>query len=282
MHVWFQNLNENRRQWFAFRGSLGRDWNRKWFKYEISSGPALRFTVDAFEGKTRLAIGMGFFSLYLTIYGLTIPFIRKGERHSSWGREYGFYWHEWILWAFFGRDPMGSSSKDPWYYSIVIHPLDILFGRTVYFETGRQKSHDPIHFEFRGRRYQMDEIQVNDAYWFKPRIPFALYRKKVPRMHLKIERPPGYAGKGENSWDCGDDASYGLTCPYEGPMPSWQNRDAVFERCVRVYCDHVSKSIKRYGRSSGDEAPNDEVAFKYIGRIRQDDGAVAVRKEPAP
>jgi hypothetical protein len=33
------------------------------------------------------------------------------------------------------------------------------------------------------------------------------------RANLDIERGVPTPGKGENSWDCGQDATYGLTCP---------------------------------------------------------------------
>jgi hypothetical protein len=32
------------------------------------------------------------------------------------------------------------------------------------------------------------------------------------RVDLKIDKGIPHAGKGENSWDCGDDATYGMCC----------------------------------------------------------------------
>lgn len=276
MYAWFQNLNETGSRLAHFRGSLGRSWERKWFDYEFTTGPALRLTMStgsSYGRKLSFGFGLIFCTLWLTVYGIRLPFLKPE-------REWGFYWYEWTLWMFCGRDPMSSSSKDPWYYQIVIHPLDILFGRTIHFETEVLKSYSPPRFEFRGKEFQMDGIQICDAYWFRPRIPFALWKRQVQRMHLEIKHPPGYAGKGENSWDCGDDASYGVTCPYKGPKPSWKNRDEVFEFCCRSYCEDVSKSIKRYGRASGDTLPHDEVGFKYLGPKRDPNEPQASAVQP--
>jgi len=80
-----------------------------------------------------------------------------------------------------------------------------------------------------------------------------------------LVKPPMRAGKGENSWDCGDDGTYGLTSPYEGPEVTYMNKEQAFEYCCRRYCEGVSKAIHKYGRGSGDIAPPEEIGFKYLG-----------------
>jgi hypothetical protein len=52
--------------------------------------------------------------------------------------------------------------------------------------------------------------------------------------------PPQFAGKGENSWDCGDDGIYG--CSYETDS---------FSEAVRRYVAEVEKYRKQYGMPSG-------------------------------
>lgn len=263
MYYWFQDLNESGRRWFHFRGSIGRAWDQMWFKYELATGPALSFRLTPEEGKTRFSFGMGFVTLYLTIYGLRVPLLTKG-------REFGFYWHEWTFRAFFGSQPWESSSSDPWYYKINFCPPDFLFGQAVYFTKEVMKSYSPQHFMFRGKEYVMDSIVVEDSFWFRPRIPFSLYHKKMRGMDLKINNPPRRAGKGENSWDCGDDATYGVSRQYNGPEVTWANEKAVFEYCVRTYCDGVMKDIGRYGRASGDTALDSKVSdFSFIGTKRE-------------
>lgn len=262
--VWFQNLNKDgyeRKRRLNVRGCIGRSWDDVWLKYQVATGPAFKFNIERDdEGPgVDVVLGLFFITFYLTFEKLRLPFLKPG-------REYGFYIFEWRLWVFCGRSKWESRHDDPWYYKVVVDFPKLLFGDTVYFEKDRGlKNGQPVLFEFRSKQYEMNEIEVSEGHWFRERIPMALYCQRVMRMHLKIEKPPGFAGKGENDYDCGDDASYGLTCPYDGPPPNWQYRDAVFEYCCRVYCENVSKSIKKRGRASGDDVPADVVDFKYLG-----------------
>lgn len=256
LHTWFQNFDDSH-HWVHFRGSVGRTWERDWFRYEFCTGLALSLSVQGAERGTLFTFGLLFCTLYLT---LPVQWVQ---------RQYGFYVHEWRLCAFFGSRPMESSSKDPWYYRIAWDIPKTLFGRAWHFEDERLTNYEqPILFEYRGKQYQMDKIRITDSYWFRSRIPFGLWRRKIQRMHLDIKDPPKYAGKGENSWDCGDDGSYGTTQPYKGPAPIWTNNDAVFEWCCRKYCEDTSGYIRRYGRASGDDVPPEAIGFKYLGRKR--------------
>lgn len=267
MHTWFQNLNDNakRTRWFAFRGSVGKDYNHAFFKYEFCSGRAFRFTFEPKEHKTSFVLGLLFFTAYLTFYGLRIPLITKG-------REYGFYIYEWAVWLFCGRKPDESNTKDPWYYQQVWNPLNWIFGKCIHFDSEiiAAKNYEPIHFEFRGKEYQMDKIKLMNSFWFRSRIPFGLYKKKIVRMDIKINKPPMHSGKGENSWDCDDDGTLGICGPYEGPKPTYENNDEVYEFICRKYCDESMRSIKKYGRAGGDESPRDVSGFKYLGRKKSE------------
>lgn len=261
-HVWFQNLNDNprRKRLFHFRGSIGRSWEKLWFRYELCSGPACRLSAGVDDEGTNLSFGLGLFTIYLTI--------PKRIRPLRYGREYGFYIHDWVIRFFFGSKKFESSTKDPWYYNFTVDPLRLLFGKTEHFEKKLIKNHRPVQFSFRGKSYIMEKIHVNRSHWFRTRVPFALYCRKMLRMDLEISKPPMRAGKGENSWDCDDDGSFGMCAPYNGPEPSWKNMDEVFEWCCRYYCESAHKDMKRYGRASGDELPPDEFGFKYLGQPR--------------
>lgn len=267
MHHWFQNLNEGRRRrWFNFRGSFGGDWRRQWLRYEVCSGRALRFQVEDDDGALQLSLGLGVISLYLIFPWLRVPW--KEDRH------WGFYVYEWTLWFSWGGSTMSWSSSDPWYHGFNFNLPDFLFGRTVHFETDQLGSSGsgPRIFEFRGKRFTMDNIELKRGHWFRPRIPMALYCRKVMRMHLEIKAPPLRAGKGENSWDLDDDGSYGMTCPYDGPEISWGNQEAVYAHCCLRYCESAAKDIKRYGRAGDDNAPSGAFGFTYIGRPVMTDG----------
>lgn len=263
--LFFQNLNESGRHLFHFRGRIGRTWERRErFGYEIASGPAFRLMLTNGDEDRELSLSLGllFFTVWLRLPGWSLPLLARG-------RQYGFYIHEWEVWAFFGSKIWESSSRDPWYYQIVIRPIDLLFGRTIYFKDEILSSWGPRRFAFRGREFQMDDIKISRQFWFKTRIPFGLYRRELIQMEVKIDKPPMRAGKGENSWDCGDDGSFGLSCRYDGPTPSLANREQVMEWCARKYCENVAKDIKRYGRASDDTAHREAIGFKYLGRVER-------------
>jgi hypothetical protein len=86
-------------------------------------------------------------------------------------------------------------------------PLNTLLGRAVY------SSHE---IDTQDRLLQMPEgnyhvtVKLTEDRWKRPRWPWA---KTVRRVHIECKAGIPKPGKGENSWDCGEDAAYGLTCP---------------------------------------------------------------------
>jgi hypothetical protein len=61
--------------------------------------------------------------------------------------------------------------------------------------------------------------------WTRPRWPWPYVRRSVD---ITLERPPGFQGKGENSYDCGPDAIYGMSS--EGH--SFEDAVAAYTRAV--------------------------------------------------
>jgi hypothetical protein len=49
--------------------------------------------------------------------------------------------------------------------------------------------------------------------WTRPRWPWPYVRRSVD---ITLERPPEFQGKGENSYDCGPDAIYGMSSDGHG------------------------------------------------------------------
>lgn len=267
----FQNLNENKKHFFHFRGWLQIRRNKEGSKpffflnYEVVTKMALRISVEYFDrydsethckhGSQSWCLGLIFITFYLTFPRL----FRFGE-----GKRFGFYVTEDWEARFFFNEPSGSSGGKVWYF----RPLDILFGKSQHWN-GQTKydNYSPIHFKFRGNDYQLDKVYLQDWLVFRPRIPVSIWCKKGTRMDIKCDNPPKRAGKGENSWDCGDDATYGLSTPYKGPkLSGWNDRELFFKYAVESYCGSVSNSIKRYGRASTDrELPSSDTTYEYIG-----------------
>lgn len=76
-------------------------------------------------------------------------------------------------------------------------------------------------------------LQREVATWTRPRWPWAYWRKSVD---ITLETPPEFQGKGENSWDCGPDAIYGMSS--EGHS---------FEDAVATYVKAVLRERARRG-----------------------------------
>src|SRR5690606_7333900 len=93
------------------------------------------------------------------------------------------------------------------------------------------------------------------------------WHRELSAYDLKIENPPMRAGKGTTDYNCGDDATYGSSGPYNGPSyKTWQDREKAYEFLVEEYCKGVMKNINNYGRAASDrELPSSESGYQYIG-----------------
>lgn len=287
MYTWFQNLNDNPRRpkLFYFRGSFGPDYRKTWLKYEFCSGPALKLKYshgDACDNSysSQLCIGLFFFTAYLTfflprswyfkrVYGLP-----ENCQFLVDDREYGFYFYNWaFVWSWHAKKNE-SSRQDPWWMHQYIHIDDIFLGKR---ETLRDEltSIQNVAFKMGEKTFVMDEIKWVEHRSFRRYIPYFLYHHTYMIVDMKINKPPSFSGKGENSWDCGDDGIYGSHQAWRHARPTWQNRDAMAKLAVNLYVDSVMNSTRRYG-GSNDEATgiNRDSVYKYIGPIRDATGGV--------
>lgn len=277
MNFWFQNLNENKKQLFAFRGSVGRDWNKTWFSYEFSSGRnlALKYTHGDDDGlPSRLRLGLGFFTIYLS-FSLPKSWYFKRKCIATWDnnrefwitdeREYGFYFYRWaFVWSWHKR-PHESSRRDPWWSSAYIHIDDLILGKPECL-TDELGSIEDVFFEVGEKEFKMDKIKWDKTRRFRRRIPYSLFHRTFYGVQMEIENPPMIAGKGENSWDIDDDGSFGMSAPWDGPRVTWKNRDECAEIAVRYYVNSALKDARRYGSGSGDRGISRDDSFQYIGR----------------
>lgn len=94
----------------------------------------------------------------------------------------------------------------------------------------------PVVIELDGQRYEgawkLEQWQTTRERW-----PWA-YRKRLSSW-LDVPRPPQFAGKGENSWDCGDDAIYGMG-----------TRETTPAGAIGEYVKSVLRNRERYGMPS--------------------------------
>ena len=75
---------------------------------------------------------------------------------------------------------------------------------------------------------------IKHEQWKRPRLPWPSLT--IMRGHLNVPGGVPQPGKGENAWDSGEDAIYGMACPA-----------AIPEGAVRQLVESVSRNRLRYG-----------------------------------
>lgn len=138
--------------------------------------------------------------------------------------------HDWALWWVLWKDDSSWSSHTPRWRQGCWHPLDTFLGRWRY-------SCRPLRLE----RVVIPlpegaiegEVKMELATWKRPRWPWP---RTMVRATIKPDRAAVVPGKGENSWDCGDDAIYELTCSAKSPAEA-----------VAAYVTAVLRDRERYG-----------------------------------
>jgi hypothetical protein len=136
------------------------------------------------------------------------------DRNKEPGRQYGpshfeiigFRIHDDTVWFDLWHDADCWSSKDAKWKRIHVNVPDFLFGRHKHAERTLEE-HDVLIPMPEGG--YPAHVKVSQATWKRPRWPKPIIRTTY-NIEMKIPIP--HQGKGENSWDCGEDAAYGFSC----------------------------------------------------------------------
>lgn len=112
------------------------------------------------------------------------------------------------------------------------HLKDRLLGKRAYSVTEVKRTRSVVPLPEGGVSC---EIVWEEATWKRPRWPRTL---TVLRADVTPDRPVGTPGKGENSWDCGDDATHSIC----GPVKGTTEREAVM-----MLTSSVLRDRERYG-----------------------------------
>ena len=129
---------------------------------------------------------------------------------------------------------MEWSSAQPWWWTFSYGWTDIacrLFGREQYSE--RVIDTVSIQIPMPEKSYP-GTCKVFESTWKRPRW----FPKRMVRYEIDVPGGVPFPGKGENSWDCGEDATFGLTCPASKP-----------EQAVARFVESVLNNRRRYGGS---------------------------------
>lgn len=90
-----------------------------------------------------------------------------------------------------------------------------------------------------------DGVAKVERYTWKRPLWFARQRMDT---YIQVERGIPFQGKGENSWDCGDDGIFGTGVSW---LPGATHEQSL-ERAIAHYATAVMDNRKRYGRPSAE------------------------------
>lgn len=127
--------------------------------------------------------------------------------HQHGDRQIGLRIFDGALWIDLWRDDDKWDNRNWRTRPIVIHPMDILFGRTKH--TQQSISIHEVDVALPEGKYPAT-VELYYSIWTRPRWPFA---RKIKRANIELRHGIPVPGKGENSWDLDDDAILSMTCP---------------------------------------------------------------------
>lgn len=231
MRFHWQNLNDpdregNKRHWLHGRAWFG-NWCVEWClpSWQPSFSIAIKMPERQLAGFHACA---GLLGLFLShqwrqdcggIRRIDFYWINGKLKFTPWSREW-----EW-------------RSTDPWYVKgVSFNPADFLLGRMRHEHT--------IHEDWIETSVPMPEgsypakLRREERSWTRPRWPWWPFR--IVQKYIEVELPGGipFEGKGENSWDCGEDGLWGCS------SSSWS-----YEKAIGHVVESVLKNRKRYGGS---------------------------------
>lgn len=182
---------------------FGGEW---YFFHKANANFALKMEFGHGDGDDGLMFHAAIpylFSIFFSIDGI-FGKIFHGKREP---REIGVAYHSESFWIYPFSKTMSWSSRDPWWCkSHSFSPYEFIFGRNTYSEEN-DLGWKPVEITMPEGKYK-GKIRLYTGSW-KNRIRTL----RIPRAEIEMEEGIPFPGKGENSWDCGEDASFGITCP---------------------------------------------------------------------
>lgn len=206
MHFHWQNLNdrngggsawrEGRAWWHFKRRTLRVEWVH--FRHPCF---ALELTEAGGDGD-ELALHV---ALFFGSWWVSLNRCRTHEADTAFGVRTGItLWDDWLRVFWRHNSDTGKKIGREW----GVHLLDVLLGRTQYREGAAHVHRILVPMPERG--YTGTCILRDDS-WKRSRW----FRKTIRRAHIDMDEGEQIPvpGKGENAWDCDDDAIFGLTTP---------------------------------------------------------------------
>lgn len=187
----------------------------------------LSLLVDASDNEITISAGLPPVAIWFGVENLPDEIFKalkmdwhsvKNERNSSYlmARRTEITVHGWAIWWKFWRMEHMSESRDPFHGNIQI--LDKLFGK-MNFEEKLVETHR-VAIPMPERSYK-GTVKVYRRTWSRSRWPFRfgtlpgsessgiLFRESLGyNLDMDKGEEIPHPGKGENSWDCGEDGTF--------------------------------------------------------------------------
>lgn len=178
----------------------------EWELFSPTVLPAVSLRINAGDGSCVQVHGAvpWLVSIYLTIESRWFRPLPDNFTVAS------LRWFESTVWWTFWRDDDSWDPSVPRWKSGNLHPGDLLLGRQKY-QSKVLSVHDVVVPMPEGPYPAV--VTLTEDSWTRQRFGWPI--RTIRRADVEMKTPIPFQGKGENSWDCGDDACYSLCCPAE-------------------------------------------------------------------
>ena len=245
MYFHWQNLNDkpgggqgsgviHGRAWWRLTNNHQIHW--EWVLFSASCGASIRFERSEDVGvhlHVAIPLLMSFY-LHLGIPPFTwlTNLLLRGTKRSWEDRELSVRVFDWAVWWTVWRDPMGGwDSSVPKWRDGNFRPLDLLLGKHDYATREIESVETVIPMPERAYKAK---VTLFESTWKRPRW----FPKRVVRADIDCKDDPiPHPGKGENSYDCDDDATFSMTT---GPVRS-------IEQGIAQMVEYVLVARRKYG-----------------------------------
>lgn len=184
-------------------------WSFEWAVPAKSSvGVSFNWGGDETDFSFHVGIGAAFFVNvnfpWKSRARLFVQKIAGGEERENSIRfmDGGVWWNFW-------RDDSSWSNQVHHWQNGVFRPLDAIFGRTEH-AVELQDAPVMVTIPMPEGFYEASVVMMTET-WKRPRLPWV--SKRIRRHHTELKKGIPEPGKGENSWDCGEDSISGMTGP---------------------------------------------------------------------
>lgn len=179
-------------------------------------GLALTLDFDRSEREAHIHVAAPGFSYYVGAEGLparlfnALPFKYRRTEYNYMGdhRSIGVRFFDGKLWWSLWEDRHEWRHSDPKWMSGSFDFVKALLGDTDY--SRRVIEERDVMIPMPEKSYPA-KAKLEVATWIRSRWPWGPFSKRGTYVQIDIPGGIGIPGKGENSWDCGDDALFGLS-----------------------------------------------------------------------